>query len=83
MLKSIEYILKLAYLLDGSSVCLLIAQCIFSCLADGKTGNSRFLPRYHSSAILLYLQSFKFALGEEVSGPQVLGMTGLFSYCSS
>ncbi|XP_038859168.1 uncharacterized protein LOC120055372 [Salvelinus namaycush] len=36
------------------------------CLADGKTGNSRFLPRYHSSAILLYLQSFKFALGEEV-----------------
>uniref|UniRef100_A0A8C7K464 ZP domain-containing protein n=1 Tax=Oncorhynchus kisutch TaxID=8019 RepID=A0A8C7K464_ONCKI len=42
------------------------------CLADGKTGNSRFLPRYHPSAILLYLQSFKFALGEEVSGPQLL-----------
>ncbi|XP_071368783.1 zona pellucida sperm-binding protein 3-like [Centroberyx affinis] len=36
------------------------------CLLDGKRGNSRFLPRYHSSAIILYLQSFKFHLGEEV-----------------
>ncbi|XP_029930162.1 uncharacterized protein LOC115375041 [Myripristis murdjan] len=36
------------------------------CLSDGKKANSRFLPRYHSSAIILYLQSFKFGLGEEV-----------------
>ncbi|KAF3861010.1 hypothetical protein F7725_001265 [Dissostichus mawsoni] len=36
------------------------------CLLDSVKGNSRFLPRYHSSAIILYLQSFKFGLGEEV-----------------
>ncbi|KAL3054744.1 hypothetical protein OYC64_017639 [Pagothenia borchgrevinki] len=36
------------------------------CLLDSVKGNSRFLPRYHSSAITLYLQSFKFGLGEEV-----------------
>ncbi|KAM4604661.1 zona pellucida sperm-binding protein 3-like [Polymixia lowei] len=36
------------------------------CLLDGKRGKSRFLPRYHSSAIVLYLQTFKFGLGEEV-----------------
>ncbi|KAK1898747.1 Zona pellucida sperm-binding protein 3 [Dissostichus eleginoides] len=34
------------------------------CLLDSVKGNSRFLPRYHSSAIILYLQSFKFGLGE-------------------
>ncbi|KAK1898129.1 Zona pellucida sperm-binding protein 3 [Dissostichus eleginoides] len=33
------------------------------CLLDSVKGNSRFLPRYHSSAIILYLQSFKFGLG--------------------
>ncbi|KAK1898404.1 Zona pellucida sperm-binding protein 3 [Dissostichus eleginoides] len=38
----------------------------FRCLLDSVKGNSRFLPRYHSSAIILYLQSFKFGLGEEV-----------------
>ncbi|KAF3861027.1 hypothetical protein F7725_001282 [Dissostichus mawsoni] len=38
------------------------------CLLDSVKGNSRFLPRYHSSAIILYLQSFKFGLGEEVRG---------------
>ncbi|KAK5895286.1 hypothetical protein CesoFtcFv8_011891 [Champsocephalus esox] len=36
------------------------------CLLDSVKGNSRFLPRYYSSAIILYLQSFKFGLGEEV-----------------
>ncbi|KAF3858614.1 hypothetical protein F7725_011815 [Dissostichus mawsoni] len=32
------------------------------CLLDSVKGNSRFLPRYHSSAIILYLQSFKWEL---------------------
>ncbi|KAI4796144.1 hypothetical protein KUCAC02_029420 [Chaenocephalus aceratus] len=32
------------------------------CLLDNVKGNSRFLPLYHSSAIILYLQSFKFGL---------------------
>uniref|UniRef100_A0A3B5BCT2 Zona pellucida sperm-binding protein 3-like n=1 Tax=Stegastes partitus TaxID=144197 RepID=A0A3B5BCT2_9TELE len=32
----------------------------------GVRGSSKFLPRYHSSAIILHLQSFKFGLGEEV-----------------
>ncbi|KAI7809410.1 putative protein with a zona pellucida-like domain [Triplophysa rosa] len=36
------------------------------CLVDGKTTLSRFLPRYHSSSILLHLQAFRFAVGEEV-----------------
>ncbi|KAK5919161.1 hypothetical protein CgunFtcFv8_023071 [Champsocephalus gunnari] len=36
------------------------------CLLDSEKGNSMFLQRYHSSAITLYLQSFKFGLGEEV-----------------
>ncbi|XP_018533048.1 zona pellucida glycoprotein 3f, tandem duplicate 2 [Lates calcarifer] len=36
------------------------------CLLESMRGNSVFLPRYHSSAIILYLQSFKFGLGEEV-----------------
>ncbi|KAK5935791.1 hypothetical protein CgunFtcFv8_021115 [Champsocephalus gunnari] len=36
------------------------------CLLDSENGNSRFLQRYHSSAITLYLQSFKFGLGEGV-----------------
>ncbi|XP_039999257.1 zona pellucida glycoprotein 3f, tandem duplicate 2 isoform X2 [Xiphias gladius] len=36
------------------------------CLLESMRGNSVFLPRYHSSAIILYLQSFKFPLGEEV-----------------
>ncbi|XP_049888889.1 uncharacterized protein LOC126382839 [Epinephelus moara] len=36
------------------------------CLSESMRGNSVFLPRYHSSAIILYLQSFKFGLGEEV-----------------
>uniref|UniRef100_A0A8D3AUI4 Zona pellucida glycoprotein 3f, tandem duplicate 2 n=1 Tax=Scophthalmus maximus TaxID=52904 RepID=A0A8D3AUI4_SCOMX len=36
------------------------------CLYESMRANSMFLPRYHSSAILLYLQSFRFGLGEEV-----------------
>ncbi|XP_040911278.1 zona pellucida glycoprotein 3f, tandem duplicate 2 [Toxotes jaculatrix] len=36
------------------------------CLLESLRGNSVFLPRYHSSALILYLQSFKFGLGEEV-----------------
>ncbi|KAM3605389.1 uncharacterized protein V6R79_024816 [Siganus canaliculatus] len=36
------------------------------CLLESTRGNSMFLPRYHSSALTLYLQSFKFGLGEEV-----------------
>nr|XP_020507381.1 uncharacterized protein LOC109997300 [Labrus bergylta] len=35
------------------------------CLAESMTGNSKFLPRYHSSSVVLYLQS-KFGLGQEV-----------------
>ncbi|KAI4902641.1 hypothetical protein NFI96_027653 [Prochilodus magdalenae] len=37
------------------------------CLVDGKVGYSRFLPRYHSSSVLLQLQAFSFALEQEVS----------------
>ncbi|KAK5859622.1 hypothetical protein PBY51_021167 [Eleginops maclovinus] len=36
------------------------------CLLDSVKGNSMFLPRYHSSAIILNMQSFKFGLGEEM-----------------
>ncbi|XP_037538028.1 zona pellucida sperm-binding protein 3 [Nematolebias whitei] len=36
------------------------------CLLDSKRGSSMFLPRYHTSAIILYLQSFKFGLNGEV-----------------
>ncbi|XP_065133204.1 zona pellucida glycoprotein 3f, tandem duplicate 2 [Paramisgurnus dabryanus] len=36
------------------------------CLVDGKKSHSTFLPRYQSSSILLHLQAFKFAAGEEV-----------------
>ncbi|XP_062849589.1 zona pellucida sperm-binding protein 3-like [Trichomycterus rosablanca] len=36
------------------------------CLIDGKNGYSRFLPRFESSSILLQLQSFKFAMEQEV-----------------
>ncbi|KAM6989366.1 zona pellucida glycoprotein 3f, tandem duplicate 2 isoform 2-T2 [Tautogolabrus adspersus] len=36
------------------------------CLVESMVGNSVFLPRYHSSALILYLQSFKFGLGQEV-----------------
>ncbi|KAM6918255.1 zona pellucida glycoprotein 3f, tandem duplicate 2 [Xenentodon cancila] len=36
------------------------------CLLESKMGNSMFLPRYHSSAIILYLQSFTFGIGGEV-----------------
>nr|XP_046264682.1 zona pellucida glycoprotein 3f, tandem duplicate 2 [Scatophagus argus] len=34
------------------------------CLLESVRGNSVFLPRYHSSAVILYLQSFKLGLGE-------------------
>nr|XP_057923754.1 zona pellucida glycoprotein 3f, tandem duplicate 2 [Doryrhamphus excisus] len=34
------------------------------CLTDSVRGNSMFLPRYHPSAIVLYLQSFMFGVGE-------------------
>ncbi|KAF3861009.1 hypothetical protein F7725_001264 [Dissostichus mawsoni] len=48
-------------------------ECVYPrCLLDSVKGNSRFLPRYHSSAIILYLQSFKFGLGEEVRGWELL-----------
>ncbi|KAM4728005.1 LOW QUALITY PROTEIN: zona pellucida sperm-binding protein 3-like [Anableps anableps] len=36
------------------------------CLLESKRGGSLFLPWYHSSAIILYLQSFKFGMGGEV-----------------
>ncbi|XP_034039124.1 uncharacterized protein LOC117521888 [Thalassophryne amazonica] len=36
------------------------------CLLESKTGHSRFLPRYHSSSLTLYLQSFRYGVGEEV-----------------
>ncbi|XP_035026440.2 zona pellucida glycoprotein 3f, tandem duplicate 2 [Hippoglossus stenolepis] len=48
----------------GSQVYPIIANK--GCLLGSVRGNSVFLPRYHSSALLLYLQSFKFGLGEEV-----------------
>ncbi|XP_028283705.1 uncharacterized protein LOC114450014 [Parambassis ranga] len=34
------------------------------CLLESMKGGSMFLPRYHSSAITLYLQSFKLSVGE-------------------
>ncbi|XP_030607609.1 zona pellucida sperm-binding protein 3-like isoform X2 [Archocentrus centrarchus] len=34
------------------------------CLLESRNGNSVFLPRYHSSSIILYLQSFKLGSGE-------------------
>ncbi|XP_051554345.1 zona pellucida sperm-binding protein 3-like [Myxocyprinus asiaticus] len=36
------------------------------CLVDSKKTNSMFLPRSQLSAIRLYLQAFKFAIGEDV-----------------
>ncbi|XP_042574627.1 zona pellucida sperm-binding protein 3-like [Cyprinus carpio] len=36
------------------------------CLVDGKTSFSTFLPRHHSSSIILNLQAFRFAVGQEV-----------------
>ncbi|XP_044075339.1 zona pellucida glycoprotein 3f, tandem duplicate 2 [Siniperca chuatsi] len=36
------------------------------CLLESMRGNALFLPRYHSSAVILYQQSFKFGLGDEV-----------------
>ncbi|KAF1383353.1 hypothetical protein PFLUV_G00131040 [Perca fluviatilis] len=36
------------------------------CLWESMKANSVFLPRYHSSALVLFLQSFKFPLGNEV-----------------
>ncbi|XP_056097131.1 zona pellucida glycoprotein 3f, tandem duplicate 2 [Rhinichthys klamathensis goyatoka] len=36
------------------------------CLVDGKKSLSTFLPRSHSSSILLHLQAFKFAVEQEV-----------------
>uniref|UniRef100_A0A3Q1HV98 ZP domain-containing protein n=1 Tax=Anabas testudineus TaxID=64144 RepID=A0A3Q1HV98_ANATE len=36
------------------------------CLLESLNGNAVFLPRYDSSAIVLYMQSFKFGLGDEV-----------------
>ncbi|KAK7945135.1 hypothetical protein WMY93_000863 [Mugilogobius chulae] len=36
------------------------------CLVESQRGNSVFLSRYHSSSIILYLQSFRFGLGQEV-----------------
>ncbi|XP_074506436.1 zona pellucida sperm-binding protein 3-like isoform X1 [Sebastes fasciatus] len=48
----------------GSQVYPIIANK--GCLLESVRGNSVFLPRYHSSALILHLQSFKFGLGEEV-----------------
>ncbi|CAL9689101.1 unnamed protein product [Knipowitschia caucasica] len=36
------------------------------CLMESQRGKSVFLPRYHSSSIILYLQAFRFGLGQEV-----------------
>lgn len=36
------------------------------CLVESKKGNAIFLPRHHSSSIILYLQSFRFGRGQEV-----------------
>ncbi|XP_055017060.1 zona pellucida glycoprotein 3f, tandem duplicate 2 [Boleophthalmus pectinirostris] len=36
------------------------------CLVESQVGNSVFLPRYHSSSIIVYLQSFRFGLGQEL-----------------
>ncbi|XP_059200633.1 zona pellucida glycoprotein 3f, tandem duplicate 2 [Centropristis striata] len=36
------------------------------CLLESVRSNSVFLPRYHSSAVVLYLQSFKFGHGDEM-----------------
>uniref|UniRef100_A0A8C7YF16 Zona pellucida glycoprotein 3f, tandem duplicate 2 n=1 Tax=Oryzias sinensis TaxID=183150 RepID=A0A8C7YF16_9TELE len=36
------------------------------CLLESKRGSAVFLPRYHSSAIILYIQAFNFGLGDEV-----------------
>ncbi|KAI3375290.1 hypothetical protein L3Q82_021791 [Scortum barcoo] len=51
-------------LLPGSQVYPVISNK--GCLLESMRGNSVFLPRYHSSAVVLYLQSFKFGLGAEV-----------------
>ncbi|XP_053293908.1 uncharacterized protein LOC128454726 isoform X2 [Pleuronectes platessa] len=48
----------------GSPVYPIIANK--GCLLESVRGHSLFLPRYHSSALILYLQSFKLGLGEEV-----------------
>ncbi|CAL8277809.1 unnamed protein product [Lota lota] len=36
------------------------------CLLASTWGKSKFLPRYHSSALILYLQTFKLAFTDEV-----------------
>ncbi|XP_062273074.1 zona pellucida sperm-binding protein 3-like [Scomber scombrus] len=36
------------------------------CLLESAKGNARFIPRYHSSSLILYMQSFHFRLGEPV-----------------
>uniref|UniRef100_A0A3P8ZIJ6 ZP domain-containing protein n=1 Tax=Esox lucius TaxID=8010 RepID=A0A3P8ZIJ6_ESOLU len=36
------------------------------CLVDSKTSNSKFQPRQETSELSLFLQAFKFAIGEEV-----------------
>ncbi|XP_067219554.1 zona pellucida glycoprotein 3f, tandem duplicate 2 [Chanodichthys erythropterus] len=36
------------------------------CLVDGQKSFSKFLPRSHSSSLLLHLQAFRFAVGQEV-----------------
>uniref|UniRef100_A0A671Q6J3 ZP domain-containing protein n=1 Tax=Sinocyclocheilus anshuiensis TaxID=1608454 RepID=A0A671Q6J3_9TELE len=36
------------------------------CLMESKSGNSSFLPRRHPAEIRLYLQAFKFALGQNI-----------------
>ncbi|XP_050967039.1 zona pellucida sperm-binding protein 3-like isoform X2 [Labeo rohita] len=36
------------------------------CLTESKSGNSSFLPRRHPAEMRLYLQAFKFALGQNI-----------------
>uniref|UniRef100_A0A3B3DJ55 Zona pellucida glycoprotein 3f, tandem duplicate 1 n=1 Tax=Oryzias melastigma TaxID=30732 RepID=A0A3B3DJ55_ORYME len=46
--------------------CILAAMSTKLCLFESKRGSAVFLPRYHSSAIILYIQAFNFGLGDEV-----------------
>ncbi|XP_075954527.1 zona pellucida sperm-binding protein 3-like [Anarhichas minor] len=51
-------------LLSGSQVYPIISN--YGCLLDSKRGNSKFLPRYQSSALTLLLQAFQLRFGNEV-----------------
>ena len=53
-------------MLFGSPFQFILLYTFYRCLDDGKNGNSLFLPRYESSAVVLYLQAFSSSL-EKVS----------------